>query len=358
MYMTDINTTLRGDQKKPEENPKSASVIAKKIGKGLLAICLMVAIFTFSSWQLSVIVETVNCLYKNNSDKPCPYPANENAPPYRSKALPGWKMDPITAFINILMSVAADGLLGLARGMKCCGKDLPTATGIPIVKATNVMKGGAKGNTTTMKGGFKGDGISNINVQFGDMGWKPFDVYSNDIGWPYDEVKNSSSFSFGNWLGSSQIKAWSIPRQLLQATLLFLANFMSPKMGERGAWIARFVITIMIPTIFGFLLVASHIVALCSTIWGGFFQHVFAGNMSGSLWGFFFTWMLVLYNLVVQPLELSASFFMIPWLRGGQSWVKANWRSMESGGYRQILLTSSFIAFIIVVLFAFYPFFA
>ncbi len=51
-----------------------------------------------SSWQLSVIVETVNCLYKNNSDKPCPYPANENAPPYRSKALPGWKMDPITAF--------------------------------------------------------------------------------------------------------------------------------------------------------------------------------------------------------------------------------------------------------------------
>jgi hypothetical protein len=49
---------------------------------------------------------------------------------------------------------------------------------------------------------------------------------------------------------------------------------------------------------------------------------------------------------------------MIPWLRGGQSWVKANWRSMENGGYRQILLTSSFIAFIIVVLFAFYPFFA
>ena len=78
--MTDINTTLRGNQQK-KEDPKSPGTIAKKIFKGLFAIVLAVAIWTLSSWQLPVIVETVNCLYKNRSDKPCPYPRNENAPP-------------------------------------------------------------------------------------------------------------------------------------------------------------------------------------------------------------------------------------------------------------------------------------
>ena len=40
--MTDINTTLRGNQQK-KEDPKSPGTIAKKIFKGLFAIVLAVA---------------------------------------------------------------------------------------------------------------------------------------------------------------------------------------------------------------------------------------------------------------------------------------------------------------------------
>ena len=344
--MTDINTTIRGGQPIQKENPKSAQVIAKKIGTGLIAICLVVGIFTFSSWQLSIITETVNCLYKNKLDKPCPYPGNENAPPYRSKALPGWNMDPITAFINILMSVFSDGLLGLARGVKCCKKDkIPTMEGTPIVKATPIMKGG----------GTSDNGFSNINLQFGDMGWKPFDIHSDNIGWPYDEVKSNFPFSFNYWLGSSQIKSWVIPRQLLQATLLFFANLMSPKMGETGAWFSRFIITAFIPLIFGLLYASSHFVSLAATAWGGFFQHLFSGNFGAAAWGFFFTWILMIYNFIIQAMELMASFFIIPWLGGGRSWIKANWQSMNNGGFREIILTTASLAFVGTVLYAFSP---
>ena len=45
--MTDINTTLRGNQTK-EEDPKSPGTIAKKIFQGLFAIVLAVAIWTLS----------------------------------------------------------------------------------------------------------------------------------------------------------------------------------------------------------------------------------------------------------------------------------------------------------------------
>ena len=152
MYMTDINTTLRGDQKKTED-PKKPSVIVKKILTGLLTICLGVAIFTFSSWQLPVIIETINCMYKNRSDKPCPFPSNENAPPYSSRK-GDFDMDPFQAFINIIMSTLSGGLIGLSRGVKCCknrGENLPVAQAIPVAtRADKKMKGGGFVNELTV----------------------------------------------------------------------------------------------------------------------------------------------------------------------------------------------------------------
>ena len=62
--MADINTTLRGNNEE-KEDPKSPGVIAKKIIQGLIIIILAVAVWTMSSWQLPVIVETVNCMFKN-----------------------------------------------------------------------------------------------------------------------------------------------------------------------------------------------------------------------------------------------------------------------------------------------------
>ena len=61
--MADINTTLRGNNEE-KEDPKSPGVIAKKIIQGLIIIILAVAVWTMSSWQLPVIVETVNCMFK------------------------------------------------------------------------------------------------------------------------------------------------------------------------------------------------------------------------------------------------------------------------------------------------------
>ena len=136
MYMTDINTTLRGNQKK-KEDPKKPNVIAKKIFQGLFSIILAVAVFTLSSWQLPVIIETVNCMYKNSPDKSCPYPANENAPPYNSSR-GKYDMDPFQAFLNIIMSTLSGGLIGLSRGVKCCPK-IPTATAISNVSYTQTF---------------------------------------------------------------------------------------------------------------------------------------------------------------------------------------------------------------------------
>jgi len=340
--MTDINTTLRGNQQE-KEDPKSPGTIAKKIFKGLFAIVLAVAIWTLSSWQLPVIVETVNCLYKNRSDKPCPYPSNENAPPYSSRK-GKFDMDPFQAFLNIVMSTISGGLIGLSRGVKCCppGGKLPVATAVPV------MKGG-------MKGGNVANELTKFNLQIGDMGWKPFDIYSNNIGWPYDEVKKDFPFGFNYWLGSSQIKSWSIPRQVAQGIFLILANLMNPEMGETMSWGMKGIITTLLPVIFGTMLTWAWLVSVISTIWGGFLQHIFKGNFAGMTWGFFCTWAIILFNMFIQPLELLGSFFIIPGLRGGRTWVKANWRSMKNGGYREIVLTTAFIAFIGVVLSAFYP---
>ena len=47
--------------------------------------------------------------------------------------------------------------------------------------------------------------------------------------------------------------------------------------------------------------------------------------------------------MFVQPMELLGSFFVIPGLRGGRQWVKANWRSTKNGGYREIVLTTAFV---------------
>jgi len=75
----------------------------KKIIQGLIFIILAVAVWTLSSWQLPVIVETVNCMFKDRPDKPCPFPTNENAPPYSSRK-GKFDMDPFQAFLNIVMS--------------------------------------------------------------------------------------------------------------------------------------------------------------------------------------------------------------------------------------------------------------
>ena len=329
MYMNDINTTLRGNQEQAED-PKQPKVIAKKIFTGLGYIILAVAVFTLSSWQLPVIIETANCMYENIPDKPCPYPTDENSSPYNSSS-GKYDMDPFQAFLNIIMSTLSGGLIGLSRGVKCCKK--------------KPMKGG----------GNKDDPLAKFNLRIGVNEWKPFDMHSNNIGWPYDEVKKDFPFGFNYWLGSSQMKSWSIPRQFIQGLFLFFANLMNPEMGNTVYWVIKFVITLFIPVIFSAMLLLSPVIILISTIWGGFLQHIFKGNLAGCIWGFFCTWALVIYNLFIQPIELLGSFFVIPALRGGNTWVKSNWLSMKNDGYREIILGSAFISFIGVVLYAFEP---
>ena len=130
---------------------------------------------------------------------------------------------------------------------------------------------------------------------------------------------------------------------------------MNPEMGETMSWGMKGIITTLLPVIFGTMLTWAWLVAVISTIWGGFLQHIFKGNFAGVVWGFFCTWAIILFNMFIQPLELLASFFIIPGMYGGRSWVKANWQSMKNGGYREIVLTTAFLAFIGVVLSAFYP---
>ena len=216
-----ISTTMRGKQEK-KEDPKKPSTIAKKILKGLLLIVLAVAIWTLSSWQLPVIIETINCLYKNRPDKPCPYPSNENAPPYSSKK-GKFDMDPFQAFLNIVMSTLSGGLIGLSRGVRCC-------------PSTSLRR------ARFMRGGMKGGNIANELTKFKLDGWKPFDIYTDNIGWPYDEVEKGFTFGFGYWLGLSQIKSWSIPRQMAQGIFLFLANLMNPEISETMSWVMKGII--------------------------------------------------------------------------------------------------------------------
>tara|TARA_B110000967_G_C18618341_1_gene427537 strand:- start:73 stop:708 length:636 start_codon:yes stop_codon:yes gene_type:complete len=204
-------------------------------------------------------------------------------------------------------------------------------------------------------GGVENDPLAKFNLRIGGNEWKPFDMHSNNIGWPYDEVKKDFPFGFNYWLGSSQMKSWSIPRQFIQGLFLFFANLMNPEMGNTVYWVIKFVITLFIPVIFSAMLLLSPVIILISTIWGGFLQHIFKGNLAGCIWGFFCTWALVIYNLFIQPIELLGSFFVIPALRGGNTWVKSNWLSMKNDGYREIILGSAFISFIGVVLYAFEP---
>ncbi len=341
MYMTDINTTLRGSQKK-QEDPKKANVIVKKIFKGLSYIILGIAIITLSSWQLSAVLETTNCMGNYNAEKPCPYPTNENAPPYSS--IKGkYDMDPFQAFLNIIMSTISGGLIGLSRGVKCCPK-LPVATAVPV------QSGG-------MKGGNSSNPLTKFNLQIGDTSWKPFDIYSRDIGWPYDAIKNDLPFGFNYWLGLSQMKSWSIPRQIVQGIFLFLANLMSPEIGEKTSWVLRLVITLCLPMILIIMSLLSWVASLFATIWGGFLQHIFQGNFAGCVWGFFCTWALIIYNIFVQHAEFLASLFIIPAISNpsGVNFIATNWSSMKNGGYREIILGSAFVSFIGVVLYAFYP---
>lgn len=331
MYMSDINTTLSGKKKKAED-PKKASVITKKIFSGLFAIILAVGVFTISSWQLPVIFDTVNCM--KNSKKPCPYPANENAPPYNSKN-GTYDMDPLQALLNILYSVIAGFAVGITKPQCCNGQ----SGGGPPSKIQR-----SDGNILTK-----------FNLQIGGTGWKPFDIYSSNIGWPYDEVKKDATFGFNYWLGASQIKSWVIPRQLIQCMFLFSANLMDPKIGPTAAWFTRFVITVSLPFIFIGMLFMSGLVSVIATIWGGFLQHIFAGNLAGCIWGFFCTWALIIFNLVVQPIELLGSFFLIPTISNGTEWVQHNWDKKSMGGYREIVLGMSFVSFIAVVLASFAP---
>lgn len=340
MYMTDINTTLRGGQKE-KEDPKKASVIANKIFKGMGYIILGIAVFTLSSWQLSIIYETTNCMGDYNAEKPCFFPTNENAPPYSSKK-GTYDMDPFQAFLNIIMSTVGGGLIGLSRGVKCCPK-----------KDNIVQNGGMKGG---MKGGNAPNPLSKFSLQIGETSWKPFDIYSKDIGWPYDETKKGLPFGFNYWLGSSQIKSWAVARQVVQGIFLFLANLMTVT-GDTTNWVLRFVVTLCLPIIFTTMMLLSWIVSIFATIWGGFGQHLFTGNLAGCVWGFFCTWALVLYNIFLQNAEFIASLFIIPLIGNerGSRFIKTNWASMKNGGYKEIVLGSAFLSFIGVVLYAFSP---
>ena len=330
---TNINTSLREKQVK-KEDPKKPSVIVKKIGMGLLKITLAVAVFTMSSWMLPVIFNTIECLNKQGSM--CPFPANENAPPYASRT-GKYNMDPFQAFLNIIMSTLSGGLIGLSRGVKCCDKKSP--------------------NNPFMKGGGTSNALTKIKLQIGGVPWKPFDIYSKDIGWPYDQVGSQFTFGFNYWLGSTQIKAWSIPRQMVQIFFLFLANLMDKEMGEGFAWVAKFVITLFLPVIFVAMLYIGLYVSAIATFWGGFLSHLMEGDFPGMIWGFFCTFYLMVFNVPVQGIEMLGSIFLIPAMNEGSSYVKTNWLSTKNGGYREIILGGSFLAFIIVVLSAFAPLF-
>lgn len=339
MYMTDINTSLRSN-KKNKEDPKSPGVIIKKILSGIAAIVLGLALFRMASWQLAIFKDTASCA--NINSKSCPYPADENAAPYRTKSGKNLLMDPVKAFLNIIMSFLADGLIGLSKGMECCDGSKKMSGG-DLNKANKDLKG-VKSHKSM---------ASNINLNFGGESWKPFDVTST--GWPYTESQTAFPFTFGYWLGSSQIKAWSIPRQLIQGFFMFLENFMNENKLGKFEYFTRFILTCSVIPIFAMMVSFGWIATLFSTIWGGFLQHIFAGNFIAMIWGFFLTWALVIFNAIVQPIELFASFFLIPAGSQGMNWGSHNFKSMKNGGYREIILSVSFLAFVGVVVNAFMP---
>jgi hypothetical protein len=344
-----------------EEDPTQMSVAVGKAVQNYKRVIFGLLIFAFSSWQLSILDDT-----EEFTGPKYYFPSNPEKPPYASEKA-RFKMSPLTAFWNILLSFMGNGLVGMSRGMKCCPKEARMervgASSTIRRKGQNAKVGHSK-RQKVQRGGDKdkeecGDILSNTSITWGDDEWKPFDIYSNKIGWPYDEMYISPEISFSYWLGRSQMVSWMIPRQIFQAILLILKNFAIPKKGtgrnntdSSFIWFTRFLVTLILPFVFMFSLVASTIVSVISTIWGGFFQHILDGNFVGLLWGFFLTWILIIYNIIAQPLELLFSLFTIPFLNGGKKFVKENFSSWHKdgkgvAGYKQIIsaaLTISIIA--------------
>jgi|TARA_B110000483_G_scaffold184623_1_gene218395 hypothetical protein len=330
-----------------EEDPTQMSVAVGKAFQNYKRVIFGLLIFAFSSWQLSIL-----------DDPKRFFPSHPENPPYASEKA-RFKMSPLTAFWNILLSFMGNGLVGMSRGMKCCPKES---------RMEKRMRGGGRSKrpNITQRGGDeeRGDILSNTSLTWGDDEWKPFDIYSNKIGWPYDEMYISPVISFGYWLGRSQMLSWMIPRQIFQAILLILANFTIAPKTKKGKtdssflWFTRFIVTLILPFVLVFSLAASIVVAVISTIWGGFFQHIFDGNFVGFLWGFFLTWILIIYNVIVQPLELLFSLFTIPFFGGGKNFVKENFSSWhrqgdKPAGYKQII---SFVLTITIMAISFNSF--
>ena len=342
MYMTDINPqTVRGKTTQEEqEDPKSAKVIFKKIGLGMLWIFIGLLIFTLSSAQISLIAQSVYC--KPGEKGVCPYPGDPDAIPYKGaqkqgKAAP---MSPLRALADVGIGVVANALMGM---------ETPTGT-----KGTKVkMKGGAR-KVKPQRGGYNlnGSKINDIRLQWGSEGWRPFDVRSGPVGWPY-KGNPTEPYGIEEWLAKTQITAWSIPRQWLQAVFTTLANFISME-GKIGQ-ASRFIITLFMQAILTILYLAAPFVAAIVTFWGGFVRNIFDGDLAGLVWGFFFTWAIILYNMLIQPMELLASFFVIPFTTDGVNWIKLAGQSVRDGGFREIILAISCLIYFIVVLTAFMP---
>lgn len=325
-----------------EADPTQMNVAVSKAFKNYKKVIYGLLFFAFSSWQLSIL-----------KDPKSFFPSHPEEPPYASEKA-RFKMSPLTAFWNILLSFMGNGLVGMSRGMKCCPKEARMER---VGAGRRPMGGGghSKRSKVVQRGGGDeeecGDILSNTSLTWGDDEWKPFDIYSNKIGWPYDEMYISPKISFGYWLGRSQMVSWMIPRQIFQAILLILANFaIAPKTGKGKnktdssfLWFTRFIVTLILPFVFVFSLAASIIIAVISTIWGGFFQPIFDGNFVGFLWGICLTWILIIYNVIAQPLELLFSLFTIPFLYGGKKFVKENFSSWKKegkdgvAGYKQII---------------------
>jgi hypothetical protein len=342
-----------------EEDPTQMSVAFGKAFQNYKRVVFGLLIFAFSSWQLSIL-----------DDPKRFFPSHPENPPYASEKA-RFKMSPLTAFWNILLSFMGNGLVGMSRGMKCCPKKEARMGRV----GAGIREGHSKRSKVQRGGGNKGeeecgDILSNTSFTWGDDEWKPFDIYSNKIGWPYDEMYISPEISFSYWLGRSQMLSWMIPRQIFQAILLILANFAIAPKTKKGKidssflWFTRFLVTLILPFVFVFSLAFSIVVAVISTIWGGFFQHIFDGNFVGFLWGFFFTWMLIIYNVIVQPLELLFSLFTIPFFWGGKKFVRENfssWNKEKDGsngksspaGYQQLI---SFVSTISIMAISFNSF--
>jgi len=303
----------------------------------MIYILVFFLIFTMSSWQMALIYATNKCM---DPKEPCPYPANEKTKPYFSEYEKWENYGPVQAFLSIFLNTISGGLLSFSKGSQCCDNK-------PIVKKPVSTK---KELNLPIKAHYVP--TKPMTILMNGANWGPFDVHNDIIGWPYDGIVYSS-VGFKYWLATSQIKAWAIPRQLVQTVFLFLAGLMSyPETvknndSEKGSlqYYMKFAITLFLPLILLTMVALSFIISLLATIWGGFFQHILEGNLPGLIWGFFLTWILVIYNMIIQPISLLASFFIIPSMTTisedltnptNHSWFKVLSTRMDKGGYRTI----------------------